>query len=339
MSREEYQQREPDHSLRALEEAGGVFTPQLAATNDPDAVIRAAAFARLDNLVAEHGSTLPWNILKAGFTVGDQTVLFASQAEGIFKPRQMQTVLSIKTTIPRGTRSARYADQEQSGGFLFGSIGILYDFKGNDPLDPQNQLLLEAQQRHIPLIYLFGIAPSIYEVVAPVFVESWDITNLKIQLTMGVRELHADPLTFPPWREERRYATRQVSQRLHQRVFRQRVLAAYRSRCALSRLRLPELIDAAHIIRDADEILGQPEVQNGICMSKLHHTAFDLGLLAIDEDFMVHIAKRVVEVDDGPMVEHLRAIDRRPMRLPDNPLLRPDRDRLRQRFRETVATW
>ena len=102
---------------------------------------------------------------------------------------------------------------------------------------------------------------------------------------------------------------------------------------------VPELIDAAHIVPDADETLGQPLVQNGICMSKLHHTAFDLGLLAIDQDYTVHVAKRVVAIDDGPMIEHLRAIDGRPMRRPENPALWPDRDRLRQRYRETVATW
>ena len=80
-------------------------------------------------------------------------------------------------------------------------------------------------------------------------------------------------------------------------------------------------------------------MQNGICMSKLHHTAFDLGLIAIDQDLTVHVSKRVVGVDDGPMVEHLRAIDGRPMRPPNDRALWPDRDRLRQRYRETIATW
>jgi putative restriction endonuclease len=277
-----------------LGEVDGTFVLQAARADDPDAPVRAAAFAKLDEIVAKHGSTVSWSVLRDGFRVGDETIFFASRAEGIFKPRQMRSVLSIKTTIPRPGRYARYADQSQVGGFLFGSVGILYDFKGTDPFDPQNQLLWEAHLRQLPLIYFFGVAPPTYEVVAPVFVESWDAANLKVQLPTNVRELHDSPLTFPPSQDERRYATRQVSQRLHQRVFRERVLAAYRSRCALSRLRLPELIDAVHIVRDADEELGQPLVQNGICMSKLHHTAFDLGLLAIDQDFTVHIAKRVV---------------------------------------------
>jgi putative restriction endonuclease len=322
-----------------LRDFGSAFVPQAVDAGHPDTVIRAGAFAKLDEIVGRHGSTVAWGVLKDGFRLGDERIYFASQAEGIFKPRQMRSVLSIKTTIPRRGRHARYTDQSQLGGFLMGSVGILYDFKERDPSGLKERLLWEAYQLHIPFIYFFGVAPSVYEVVAPVFIENWDPVSRKVQLTTNLRELHDSPLAFPPSRDERRYATRQVSQRLHQRIFRERVLAAYGRRCALSRLRLPELIDAAHIVPDADENLGQPLVQNGICMSKLHHTAFDLGLLAIDQDFTVHVAKRVVGIDDGPMIEHLRAIDGRPMRRPDNHALWPDRDRLRQRYRETVSTW
>jgi HNH endonuclease len=37
----------------------------------------------------------------------------------------------------------------------------------------------------------------------------------------------------------------------------------------------PRLLDAAHIIVDADEQLGQPIVSNGLPLTKLHHAAFD----------------------------------------------------------------
>ena len=322
-----------------LREVGGAFVPQALGADHPDALVRAAAFARLDEVTAKHGSTLTWSVIKEGFWINGERYLFATQAEDTFKPRRMNSVLSIKTTIPRPGRSTRYADQSQLGRFLMGSVGIIYDFKESDPSSSKERLLREAFQFRLPVIYFFGVAPGTYDVVAPVFVESWDAVSRKVQLTTSLRDLHKGPLAFPASRDERRYATRQVSQRLHQRLFRERVLQAYDRRCALSRLRLSELIDAAHIVPDADEDLGQPLVQNGICMSKLHHTAFDIGLLAIDEDFTVHVAKRVVGIDDGPMIEHLRAIDKRPMRPPNNQALWPDRDRLRQRFRETVANW
>jgi putative restriction endonuclease len=44
---------------------------------------------------------------------------------------------------------------------------------------------------------------------------------------------------------------------------------------AAARSALPEslLLDAAHIVADKDERLGQPMVANGILLSKIHHAA------------------------------------------------------------------
>jgi len=81
----------------------------------------------------------------------------------------------------------------------------------------------------------------------------------------------------------RRYVTRGVRQRLHQQEFRERVLEAYRQQCALCRLRHPELLDAAHIIPDAEE-RGAPVVRNGLSLCRLHHAAYDSYLLAVRPD-------------------------------------------------------
>ena len=56
----------------------------------------------------------------------------------------------------------------------------------------------------------------------------------------------------------------------------------------MSGLPEPMLLDAAHIIADKDEGLGQPIVPNGLPMSKLHHAAFDAHLLGIAPDFRLH---------------------------------------------------
>jgi hypothetical protein len=42
------------------------------------------------------------------------------------------------------------------------------------------------------------------------------------------------------------------------------VLSAYGGRCAISHLPEPRLLDAAHIVMDADEQLGQPIMSNGL---------------------------------------------------------------------------
>lgn len=87
-----------------------------------------------------------------------------------------------------------------------------------------------------------------------------------------------------PETPERRYASRLVQQRLHQATFREAVLTAYGGRCALTGLPEPRLLDAAHIVVDGDEGLGQPVVPNGLPLSKIHHAAFDANLIGIDPD-------------------------------------------------------
>ena len=97
---------------------------------------------------------------------------------------------------------------------------------------------------------------SYYEYLAqwPVFIVFDDIKNLSFiveadvkvyqQPEASIEDNHANEL-------ERRYATRQMIQRLHQGTFRERVLEAYREHCAICNLKHRELLDAAHIISDS----------------------------------------------------------------------------------------
>jgi len=131
---------------------------------------------------------------------------------------------------------------------------------------------------------------------------------------------------------ERRYALREVKARLHQASFRDAVLAAYGGRCAISHLPEPRLLDAAHIVMDADEQLGQPIISNGLPLTKLRHAAFDAHLIGIDPDYL---SDRLLEIHDGPFLElGLKGIAGtlidRPRRLED----RPDQDRLAIRFEQ-----
>jgi hypothetical protein len=71
------------------------------------------------------------------------------------------------------------------------------------------------------------------------------------QLALGTL-VGASAQAAPPAALERRYALREVKAPLHQSSFRDAVLAAYGGRCAISRLPEPRLLDAAHIVMDAD---------------------------------------------------------------------------------------
>jgi putative restriction endonuclease len=109
--------------------------------------------------------------------------------------------------------------------------------------------------------------------------------------------------------------------------FRDAALAACGGQCAISRLPEPRLLDAAHIVMDADEQLRQPIVSNGLSLSKIHHAAFDANLIGIDPDFRIHVADRLLHLQDGPFLEMAGATIQLPRRREDF----PDRDRLEER--------
>lgn len=92
------------------------------------------------------------------------------------------------------------------------------------------------------------------------------------------------------------------------------------------------LLDAAHIVSDKHEVLGQPVVPNGIPLSKIHHAAFDAHLIGIDPDFRMHVSARLLEQKDGPMLEAIKQLDKQTIRLPPRLQDRPDRDRLAMRY-------
>jgi len=110
------------------------------------------------------------------------------------------------------------------------------------------------------------------------------------------------------------------------------VITAYGGRCALSGLPEPLLLDAAHIIADKEEQLGQPVVPNGLPLSKIHHAAFDTHLIGIDPDFRIHVSERLLSRSDGPMLEALKRLHLEAMHLPARQRDHPDRDRLAIRY-------
>jgi putative restriction endonuclease len=110
-------------------------------------------------------------------------------------------------------------------------------------------------------------------------------------------------------------------------------MSAYGGRCAISGLPEPRLLDAAHIVMDADERLGQPVVSNGLPLTKIHHAAFDAHLIGIDPDFRIHVSDRLLELHDGPFLElGLNGIIGQVIELPRRD--RPDRERLAIRFEQ-----
>lgn len=297
--------------------------------------MRLAAFEQVRRLGEVHHH-LTAKELKPGFVFEGERIPLVNPQRGIFKPRQMRFLLSIKTVFPRPGRKIWYDDQREVHRQIYaGDEMVDYAFMGQDPEAADNRWLREAFENQIPVIYFLGIAPGRYQAIFPAYISGWDANALKAHVAFGVPELEA--LVPPENALERRYALRSVKQRLHQASFREAVILAYNGRCAVSGLPEQRLLDAAHIVSDKNEKLGQPIVPNGLPLSKIHHAAFDAHLIGIDPDYQLHVSDRLLSQKDGPMLEALKQLKGKEIHLPDRKKDRPDRDRLALRYERFKA--
>jgi putative restriction endonuclease len=192
-----------------------------------------------------------------------------------------------------------------------------------------------------PLIYCYRVIPSRYIVSYPVFVcgDHPEQLTFDIQLDdeIGLSRYINSSSEAGAAREEalhRTYITTTAKRRLHQAAFRERVMDAYKTRCALCRLAHGALLDAAHIIPDG-EPGGEPEVSNGLALCKIHHAAFDLNYLGIAPNLKVEVRKELLEEIDGPMLQHgIKAMHGEKIHIPTSKNLRPSATRLEKRFEQ-----
>jgi putative restriction endonuclease len=246
----------------------------------------------------------------------------------------MAHLLSIRTVFPRRGGRVWYEDQREAHRQIYAGDDVVeYAFMGTDPSSPDNRWLWDAMQRQIPVIYFLGVSPGRYQPIIPTFIVGWHPESLRVQLAFGAI-VGASAQAALPAAPERRYALREIKQRLHQASFRDAVLAAYGERCAVSHLPEPRLLDAAHIVMDADEQLGQLIFSNGLPLAKLHHAAF-AHLIGIDPDYRIHVSDRLLKIHDGPFLElGLKGITGTSIELPRRIEDRPDRNRLAIRFEQ-----
>jgi len=299
-------------------------------SEDADVRMRLQAFEHVSKLGELHDHLTAEN-LRRGFIFDGERVPLINPQRGIFKPQSMRHLLSIRTVYPRSGARIWYDDQRVAHQQIFQQDQTVeYAFMGRNPDAADNRWLREAFESQTPIIYFLGTAPARYEAIVPTFIAGWDRAALKADLTFGTPGQGI--VTPPHTAAERRYALRLVQQRLHQASFRQAVLAAYDGRCAISRLAEHQLLDAAHIISDKSEPLGQPIVRNGLLLSKIHHTAFDRHLIGIDPDYRLHVSDRLLVKEDGPMLEALKRLHGETICLPNRQKDSPDRDRLALRF-------
>jgi putative restriction endonuclease len=299
-------------------------------SDELDREMRTAAFIHVRRML-EIRDPLTSEDLKQGFPFQGERIPLVNPRRGIFKPQHMKYLLSIKTVVPREHARVWYDDQRAAHEQIYqGDETIEYSFMGNNPEAADNRWLREAMQNRIPLIYFLGTHPRHYYPIIPATIVGWDPKALCAEVSVGLLgELRPDPQETAL---ERRYALRQVKARLHQTLFRAAVIAAYGGRCALSGLPETTLLDAAHITADGHELLGQPVVNNGLPLSKLHHAAFDSHLIGINPDCKIVVSHRLLNTKDGPTLEALKSLHGNEVMPPRRAKDRPDKERLSLRF-------
>ena len=298
--------------------------------SDVDSQVRLAAFQFLEEQQGIHGDVLPKTVLSKGFGFrGERVPLIAPQ--GIFKPKVLELPLTFCTVPPNLQTPAPYNDEVGDDGL------IRYRYRGADPDHRDNVGLRTAMKNRIPLIYLYGIVPGQYLPVWPVFVVGDDPSSLTFSVAADEQRMIQPEqweMREAPNEAKRRYITVEVQARLHQRSFRERVLQAYRDRCAVCSLRHRELLEAAHILSDKHP-LGEPVISNGLALCTLHHAAFEKNIMGIRPDYVIEIRKDILAEHDGPMLKHgLQGMQGQDLHVPRAADFKPNPEFLEIRYDE-----
>ena len=120
---------------------------------DRDTPKRLAAFEHVRRLGETHDH-LTATELKPGFVFEGEPVPLMNPQRGIFKPRQMRFLLSIRTVFPRPGARVWYDDQRDVHRQIFEADETIdYAFMGQDPDAADNRWLREAFEHRIPIIY------------------------------------------------------------------------------------------------------------------------------------------------------------------------------------------
>lgn len=305
---------------------------------DLDWRVRLAALDTAERLRRAGDGVATAAALDSGFVFEGDTIPLWNSRRGIWRPQQLRSpgaALSVFTAPRVSGRTPAYDDEVAADDR--GWFG--YKYEGDDPGHWTNVAVRTAMNLRRPIIYLYGIAKGLYEVISPVYVTGEDRATKTFHLEADVSISASDPrsesLAVSAGRRE--YQTVATKRRVHQHRFRELVLGAYRRRCAICRLGHAPLLDAAHIIPDHDD-RGLPLVPNGLALCKIHHSAYDANIIGIAPELVVRVREDILSEIDGPMLEHgLKQMEGVRIGVPSRQELRPNRDFLAERFDRFIA--
>ncbi|HEX9312749.1 MAG TPA: HNH endonuclease, partial [Actinomycetota bacterium] len=184
-----------------------------------DERLRWSAFAYLRSATDRAGGLVTRPELES-FVFEGRPVRLIGPQQGIWRPRFLEAALSILTTYVRPREVPPYHDEEGPDGYP------RYKWRGTDPRHPDNVGLRRATDLQRPLIWFIGVRPGIYRPRFPIWLAGEEPEHQQFVVAFDETMRDAwrpglgDASGFDP---VRRYAETLVKQRLHQRVFRDRV--------------------------------------------------------------------------------------------------------------------
>lgn len=288
--------------------------------------IRLAVFEWLDMQMARGNYEFSRAQL-AEFVFEGERINLANTGGGIRTPKGFRAVLSLVSSTDRRTR--QYADEIDEH---TGTVSYRYQ-EEKAKRNVTANAGVRAAMPDVPIVYFQGVRDGWFVPHYPAYVTGDDPVAKTFTITLDQElTLFADPIEFNAI--QRQYVERIVKYRVHQRPFRAQVLRAYNAVCAVCRLSLPQLLDAAHIVGDAHTD-GLPRVSNGLSLCKLHHAAYDRNLLGVTSSGQIVMSGLVtMSVNSDIHRSVLSDFDGEVIVMPADPREQPDRELLGIRFEE-----
>lgn len=100
-----------------------------------------------------------------------------------------------------------------------------------------------------------------------------------------------------------------ITTRVNQGFFRTAVLINYDSTCCITGLNIPSMLEAAHIVSWRKDKENRLNPQNGLCLNRLHHKAFDEGFFTIMNDFSIKTSKYLNDFNHSDGLNFLKQIE------------------------------
>ncbi|MDW4548403.1 HNH endonuclease [Defluviimonas sp. D31] len=297
----------------------------------------------LDWFNARKGNKVSWSDIKAH---AENDARLVAQAKGIYKPHYTHYALSVRT-LADGPYPDKEVEYRSDGSWVTQYFQENPDSTLRDR-EATNRGLMACMEDSVPVGFLIKRKPKpgvTYEVLGLGLVTDWTNGYFTIEGFADDGEAHTGAGQHDAAQARARAATSasdpaehfdvaaseddlreqvisQVARRRGQARFRAELLEAYEGRCCISGCDFTEALEAAHIAPYRGPQSNHP--QNGLLLRADLHTLFDLGHLAISENF------RVVLSSKAKASAGFSPFDGQPISVPQLTAQQPSREALRR---------